>query len=447
MLSLSVPAWAEDKLVVHEWGTFTSLQDEKGKAIGGINSDDEPVPGFVHNLHERFLIKTSELPDVFHQGAPKCHPDVTMRLETPVIYFHPPKSQTTVMNLDVKATFHGGWLTQFYPEADASATGMDRFRFGHLLGASTSSLHWKSLTIGGSRPGPETTEKVWTTPRTVVAASVTTPGGESEKYLFYRGVGHIDAPIRVVRNDGAKQLLIYAQLERSLQTNSPLPIRWIWLAHIRGQKSAFREVQPLELTAEREKPLATISSAFDERQYTSENLKLLRAEMRSALVKEGLFPDEADALLNTWQLSYFKSSGTRIFFIVPRAWTDSYLPLEISKPADVVRAMVGRLELVTPEHRRLLTKIAAGPPPNVNEFRSRVMDAASKLSITNAVEQVFNGRITFAELGVSVPLLYQTYMDLGRFRNALLLDEAKRHPTEALKIFMQSVDAAEYQIQ
>ena len=38
---------AQDPLVVHEWGTFTSLQDEEGRCLGGINSDDEPVPDFV----------------------------------------------------------------------------------------------------------------------------------------------------------------------------------------------------------------------------------------------------------------------------------------------------------------------------------------------------------------------------------------------------------------
>jgi len=41
-------ACAAEKLVVHEWGTFTSLQDENGKALGGINVDDEPVPDFVY---------------------------------------------------------------------------------------------------------------------------------------------------------------------------------------------------------------------------------------------------------------------------------------------------------------------------------------------------------------------------------------------------------------
>src|SRR5437773_3958359 len=32
------------------WGTFTALQDEEGRAVAGINVDDEPVPGFVHDV-------------------------------------------------------------------------------------------------------------------------------------------------------------------------------------------------------------------------------------------------------------------------------------------------------------------------------------------------------------------------------------------------------------
>src|SRR5215831_20868091 len=82
---------ASAPLVVHEWGTFTSLQNDSGKAIGGINSDDEPVPQFVHRLAHLFLLG-SEVPPSICQGAPHCHPDVTMRLETPVIYFHTPKT-------------------------------------------------------------------------------------------------------------------------------------------------------------------------------------------------------------------------------------------------------------------------------------------------------------------------------------------------------------------
>ena len=39
--------------VAHEWGTFTSFQDEGGNAISRINIDDEPVPDFVHKLGKK----------------------------------------------------------------------------------------------------------------------------------------------------------------------------------------------------------------------------------------------------------------------------------------------------------------------------------------------------------------------------------------------------------
>ena len=38
-----------------------------------------------------------------------------MRLETPVIYFYPPDDKP--ITLDVSATFNGGLLTEFYPNA------------------------------------------------------------------------------------------------------------------------------------------------------------------------------------------------------------------------------------------------------------------------------------------------------------------------------------------
>src|SRR6266478_5156923 len=86
-------ALSAQPLVVHEWGTFTSLQDEGGRTLSGINTDDEPVPAFCHDLAPRLVFR----PDVAawgpSQGAPRGHRDVTMRLETPVIYFHLPKGE------------------------------------------------------------------------------------------------------------------------------------------------------------------------------------------------------------------------------------------------------------------------------------------------------------------------------------------------------------------
>src|SRR5258706_7318477 len=112
-------ALSAQPLVVHEWGTFTSLQDEGGRTLSGINTDDEPVPAFCHDLAPRLVFR----PDVAawgpSQGAPRGHRDVTMRLETPVIYFHLPKSAANPLVASVKVAVYGGLLTQYYPPAFA----------------------------------------------------------------------------------------------------------------------------------------------------------------------------------------------------------------------------------------------------------------------------------------------------------------------------------------
>jgi len=391
-------------LVVHEWGTFTCLQDEDGRAIGGINTDDEPVPRFVHNLAATLLIPPPDTP----KGVGRCHPDVTMRLETPVLYFHLPEFQTEPLTVSVDVEFHGGWLTQFYPVADAVAPGVEpEGRFGHLRSDTVGRLAWPALAVGTNAKGPDTTERVWTSPRAVQAASVTTADNESEKFLFYRGVGHINAPLRVVRDPIHDQLSLYSQSASTFPSESPLVVRNLWLTEIHPDgSSAFRRLAPVTLTGNSDELLATTSASFPADEFSPQNAARFRAEMHQALVGEGLLDDEADALLNTWELSYFKSAGARLFFIVPRAWTDRYLPLRVSVPARTERVMMGRVELITPAQRRLLAKIATDPAPDLQSA------------------------------GGAAPQVYQEYLDLGRFRNALILDEESRRPTAALHDFI-----------
>ena len=248
---------AEQKMVIHEWGTFTSLQNEAGEAIGGINTDDEPVPRFVHRLADLLLLPT-EVPILYFQGAPSCHPDVTMRLETPVIYFHPPASQLNPESANIVVKFRGGWLTEYYPFAEAFAPGLktpaatpdprlDFFRLGPLRSSTESRLEWNSLKIGGRWPVTNTTEHVWLSPRAVKSALVRTTNGESEKFLFYRGVAHINAPLRISRDAGTGELVFRSQLGE-LPSDKPLPIRAIWLVDIqRDGKIAFRSLPPLAL--------------------------------------------------------------------------------------------------------------------------------------------------------------------------------------------------------
>jgi hypothetical protein len=403
-------------LVVHEWGTFTSLQDEAGHDLGGINTDDEPVPSFCHDLDSMLITRTGELPPVLYKGVASCQPDVTMRLETPVLYFHLPSGVASPLTASVKVAFRGGWLTQFYPAAETAGYS----RSERLTEETAGTLAWNDLKIGVDAKGPESTERVWTAPRDVEAASVSSANGESERFLFYRGVGHVDCPLQIRRSADAKMLECRGQLGASLANCQPMTVQHLWLASFRADGAcAFHSVGPVTLDGRKatldQTALFTVPARFAQSEYSTAKLGQLRSRMRLALQEEGLFSDEAEALLNTWEQSYFKSAGLRLFFMVPRSWTDSYLPLDVSVPCEIKRAMVGRLELVTPEQRVLLKELAHAPAPT-QPWANYAM----------------KGDRTVVQGAMPLP-----YRDLGRFRNALLLDEYQARPTPALQAFIR----------
>src|SRR3954468_9241003 len=110
---LPCTARAADSLVVHEWGTFTALQNEQGVALGRINTDDEPVPPFVHVMPGAAApFSPTASASSLGKSSPLGDQYITMRLETPVIYFHLPK-KAPPRAVDVNVSFRGGWLSQY----------------------------------------------------------------------------------------------------------------------------------------------------------------------------------------------------------------------------------------------------------------------------------------------------------------------------------------------
>src|SRR5262245_15483566 len=68
-----------DDLVVHEWGTYTSVQGSDGRSQPGLHHTEELLPEFVHARDSRIRAD---------KGAGLLPELVTQKLETPVIYFH-----------------------------------------------------------------------------------------------------------------------------------------------------------------------------------------------------------------------------------------------------------------------------------------------------------------------------------------------------------------------
>ena len=455
-----------EPLTAHEWGTFTALQDDDGAAVGAINADDEPVPWFVYtNGTVQTVSARSELSPLLAQskGIVSCHPGVTMRLETPVIYFYPPANGRQPAPVNVHVTFRGGWLTEYFPRAEVEAPELEHAwnDYPPLTGATRGGLAWNGLELGAMGDLTPTDDPVWTTPREVPHAAVvkmplppdprTDPNNRAEKFLFYRGVGHLDSPLRVVRDSRADRLSLYPDLSAFGRTPpapdaADLRVPAAWLIEIRPEDGfcAFRPVPGTrDLRAPAGQALASLPASFAPADFSARRLQELHDAMHGALVAAGLFPDEAAAMLKTWELSYFKSPGRRLFYLAPRAWTDEVLPLTIDG-ARISRAMMGRVELVTPAQRECLARIAAGPCPDMRALAAARSAAVQPWWQREVAVSSKKGASppwhnpSLAELHVAAPAVYQDYVDLGRFRDALVLREQQQRPTAALLAFIEA---------
>jgi len=82
-------------------------------------------------------------------------------------------------------------------------------------------------------------------------------------------------------------------------------------------------------------------------------------DLETALVDQGLFPKEAQAMVETWRDSWFEE-GSRLIYILPSRAVDQSLPLDIAPaPSAIARVFVGRIELITPETKRLVVEAMA----------------------------------------------------------------------------------------
>ncbi|HEX3132563.1 MAG TPA: hypothetical protein VHX44_03150, partial [Planctomycetota bacterium] len=438
------------------------------------NTDEEKLPPFVYDLRPVYMGKDGDFAPTLIKRRMHCEPAVTMRLETPVLYVHlPPGQQTATFDLSVE--FRGGILSQFYPRAEATvdrnplrqignevrvgetlmgAKGRDRgLRFTRtwsapdLTAATTSTLTWRGLVAGTTFGGPATNSPVWLAPRQVDSANLMV-GAERERYLFYRGLGHLDAPLVARRSATGNTLMISPR--HGIMSPGLVPA--LWFADLRGNgTAAFRAVpassKPLRPGADL--AISTIPATFTEADYSAERLALLRRELQTGLMQEGLFADEALALLATWEASYFKAPGQRLFFLVPNEWTEHILPLTISVPATVKRAMMGRIELVSPAQRQAIAVIAAGPVSDQLWFRQFIEDHLYSIVGDQVVwrpggaelsQRVFvsNDRGVLDGLNIAVPKDYQAYLSLGRFRDALLWDAQRQQPDPEVRQFLRT---------
>jgi hypothetical protein len=88
-------------------------------------------------------------------------------------------------------------------------------------------------------------------------------------------------------------------------------------------------------------------------------------------------------MLETWRNSWFEE-GLRIFYVMPRKTTDTILPIDIDpQPAALVRVLVGRTEMITPEMEKSVTaqlKTLSDPSVSVRETALKEINRYGRFS-------------------------------------------------------------------
>ena len=349
----------KNELEVHEWGTFTSVAGRAGIALEWRPlTTESDLPSFVYSIDrvsrppQQRTQPTSPQP----QAAPTPRPQrrelryptksatpVSVRMETPVLYFYA-KQETTIK---VSADFVNGKITEWYPQSRSVHGG---------------SIDWGQIRI---MPGAQIDlpndfrENHYYPARETDAAPLqasTNGQNEYEKFLFYRGVGNVNLPLWL-NLEGDKVRIRNAHREQ---------MNHVVLFENRGGTIGFQiyDITQTELVVNR--------PALDGK------VEVLRQQMKAMLVSQGLYEKEANAMLDTWRDSWFEE-GLRVFYIMPRNVTDEILPLNIEpRPAKVVRVLVGRTELITPETEgRVINEIRKLESPSMS-VRKAALEAINK---------------------------------------------------------------------
>lgn len=327
---------SDPNLIAHEWGTFTSIAGKDGRAAEWLPlTGSTDLPNFVEHF------QTTNFKGGL-RGA--------VRMETPVLYFYT-NHETTV---SVHVSFSQGLITEWYPHANRvepvgleTQTRMVSYLndWSRLHKQPDSSISWDSVALepnnSVSFPREDRVNHYYAarhTSSTPLRIKMAT-GDQSEKFLFYRGVASFSAPVSAILAHDSKILT---------QSLNAKEIPAMLLFERRGDKLGFRIADDS----------AAQSTTLDPPELNA-TMDSLKQAVENMLIAQGLYLDEAQAMFETWRDSWFEE-GSRLFYIVPRQFVDSVLPLSISPaPAKTVRVFVGRLELVTPATQRAVEQALA----------------------------------------------------------------------------------------
>lgn len=336
--SPALRAQAPSLEAVHEWGTFTTFS----------GSDGVPLPWWTPVLEGPSALPEFVQPLGLKSGAPHL-----MRMETPVLYFY----ASQAMEVNVRVDYRQGLLTEVFPLGkQVMVQPFNSFQ-------PSSAYVWEIGLLPPDSSARDSIPSVGTrgshyrhareVPDAWIVRSKPRPGdtansrGSAEKLIFYRGAGGTPFPLQAsLREDGSL----------AVNTTSEITTEAFFVS-VQGGIINWRGAQ-LAMKPETDGRIQPYTMAGPVAGSTADGLA---AALRQALSSAGLTSAEAAAMVATWKEAWLGEEGTRLLYLIPEAWINERLPLQITpRPKELKRVFVARNELFSPQQEQLLMKSLTG---------------------------------------------------------------------------------------
>jgi len=345
--------------------------DEKGELMSGMHHEEEGLPGFVYGLRENGPDRQNQATTLRNGGGSRCrgkcaflssedpmadiipynefNTTVTQKMETPVIYFYGNSGE----KVQVEVGFPGWIISQWFPAASDFNLQEKEFKNGYMK--------WNVLLkdVNDKSSFPETKPtSIWNPARETAANTIQTnvKGTEEEKFIFYRGLGDFNVPLKLsLKNISAQDLQV------TMTNTSEQSVPALFYLETDEETGVKRFLALTRLGAHETKVFRTSKA---------QTVKSASSVIQKALMAQGLFADEALSMLKTWDKSYFYTKGERLLYILPQAWTETILPMKLNPvPEKLVRVLIGRIELFSQNAQAVLTHELATNPESFKNDR------------------------------------------------------------------------------
>jgi hypothetical protein len=331
-------------LEVHEWGTFTVLVSSRGQTVNWYQpyTDAARLPDFVQA--NNLMTRKSRIPSArVRMETPERFPAttdqpytlvpsglLTSTLTNPVLSLScVAVRQTSEMVFDQRMSEYSAktppsiarWTGKLLPPDHEDAK---------LIPAVAKQQ-------GDNYAAARNVPDAWIF-HSDVPNNITPSIQPVEKFIFYRGAGQSLPPYAVSMPD-----------DHSMSFSSQSQSASTFQIALRVKDGKASWVQMPNVSGPAQGAARSANVAFPEKTVSLEEADHeLRALFLTALTEQGLTKAEAQAMIDTWNHTWFSEPGQRVFTIVDRAWVDSVLPLAITpEPQKIERVFVARYEVLS----------------------------------------------------------------------------------------------------